>query len=61
MKLWIIFGSHHKTVIFSEVISIHFRAFLKFNVQNLNIYGELLNFNIFGGMPDIPDIFGGKH
>ena len=45
---------------FLGVISIHFRAFLKVNVQYWKMCLGLLNFTYFLGMPDIPYIFWGK-
>ena len=41
------------------VISIHFEYFLKFNIQKWNILRVAKISNIFGGMPGIPDFFGG--
>ena len=35
-------------------------SFLKVKLQNGNYFGGCENFNIFGRMPDILDIFGGK-
>ena len=42
-------GGHHKTGIFLGVIYIHLGLFLKVKVQYWNSFGELLNFNYFGG------------
>ena len=43
-----------------RIISMHFRFFLKVEVQNRNLFLGLTKFIIFWGMPDIPDIFWGK-
>ena len=42
---------------FLGVIPIHSRIFHKVNVQNLNIFWELLTFIYSWGMPDTSDIF----
>ena len=35
----------------------HFRVFFKVKVQNWDIFGGLLKFQIFVGVLEIPDIF----
>ena len=52
-----IFWGHHKTGLFLVVISIHYRAFSSGQGTELEyILGCCKISNIFGGMPDIPDI-----
>ena len=45
--LWIFFGGHHKIGLYLEVISMHFRVFLKVKVQNGGYFFWLLKFQIF--------------
>ena len=52
-----IFWGHHKFGLYLRVISTHFSVFLKAMVQNGNIFGGLLKFQIFFGVLEIPDIF----
>ena len=54
--LWIFFGGHHKTGQVSAAISMNVWSVLKVNVQIGDIFGVAKISNIFGGMPDIPDI-----
>ena len=57
--MWIFLGGHDKIGLVLGVSSMYFRSFLKVNVQNENIFAWQ-NFQIFFGVIDIPDIFGGK-
>ena len=58
--LWILFLGHHKVGLYLGVISMHFRVFFKFKVQNGGIFGGLLQFQIFFGVLEIPDSFWGE-
>ena len=44
--LWIFFWGHHKIGLYLEVISMHFRVFLKVKVQNGGYIFGLLKFQI---------------
>ena len=52
------FWGPHKIVLYFWVISMHFRVFLKVNVQNGGIFGVANNSNDFWVL-EIPDIFWG--
>ena len=57
--LLIFFGGHHKIGLYLGVISIHFRVF----PSGQGTYGVFLGsqkFQIFLGVLEIPDIFGGE-
>ena len=60
-----IFGGHHKTGLVLGVISMHFRVFsygqgTEWEYFILGGGGVVLKNKYFWGMPDIPDIFGGR-
>ena len=59
MKIfWIIVGSSQKWTCLGVILCIVW-SFHKVNVQNGNIFGVAEISNIFGGMPDIPDMLMG--
>ena len=53
------FWGHYKIGLYLGVISMHFRSFLKAKVQNGGYVFGLLKFQIFLGVLEIPDIWGG--
>ena len=55
-----IFGGHHEIGLYLGVISMHFRVFLKVKVQNEEYLFWLQKIQIFCGLLEIPDIFGGE-
>ena len=56
--LWIFFVGHHKTGLVSGVISMHFKGLHFRSMYRMGIFlGVAKISNIFGGMPEIPDIF----
>ena len=56
-KLWIFLWVHYKIGLFWGVISIHFRAFKGQDTEWEYFWGP--KFQIFWGMPAIPDFLGG--
>ena len=54
-----IFGGHHKNVLYLWVILCILGSFLKVKVQNVGYFFGLLKFQIFLGVLEILDIFGG--
>ena len=57
--LWIFFGGHHKIGLYLGVTSMRLWSFLKVKVQNGGYFFKLVKFQIFFGVHEIPDIFGG--
>ena len=54
------FWGHHKIGLYLGVISIHFRVFFKVRVQNWGYFSGSLKFQIFFGVLEIPEFFGGE-
>ena len=55
--LWIFFWGHPKIGLVLGVISMHFRVFLKVNIQNPDIFWGCKNFKYFFWVFEISDIF----
>ena len=58
---WGILGGHHKIGLYSGVISMHFRVFSKGQGTEWGCFWGSLKFQIFFGVLEIPDIFGGMN
>ena len=55
-----IFWGHHIIGLYLGVLSMHFRVFFEGQGTEWGIFFGLLKFQIFLGVFEIPDIFGGE-
>ena len=57
--LLLLFWGHHKIGLYLGVVSMNFKVFSKGHCTKWGYFFGLLKFQIFFGVLEIPDIFGG--